>query len=323
MRFLCASLLLVTAFAFYPLKAPADAAPEEESPPQDTGYYPVIQMHGMGDFAKNPLGMLPFKRRISKLLNGTYVTNVQIGNSIIADQTNGFLMIMDKQVDYFAQVIQNDTNLEHGFNAIGYSQGNLLIRGYIERYNNPPVHNFVSIHGPMMGVASLPQCNTTSAICKAVDEILIGHAVYDSFVQNHLAQANYYRDPKKLDTYRKQGLFLNDINNEKEGRTPNDGYKTRLNQLKKLALVKALGDTMVWPNDSEWFGFFKDGSTKEKFTGKGDDGPWVTEDWYGFKELVSSGKVDYLTTPDNHLQFPLSFLDQMVQTYFMDKMPGY
>jgi len=39
----------------------------------------------------------------------------------------------------------------HRFNVIGYSQGNLIIRAYIEKYNDPPVESFISMHGPMMG----------------------------------------------------------------------------------------------------------------------------------------------------------------------------
>merc|ERR1712173_579401 len=158
-------------------------------------------------------------------------------------------------------------------------------------------------------------------ICKAVDEILVGHAVYDQFVQTHLAQANYYRDPMKLETYRAKGMFLNDINNEKTGVPPNEQYKTNMMKLEKLALVKAMGDTMVWPNDSEWFGFFKDNSTTITIDGKNEEGPWETEDWFGLKEMIDAGKVDYLTTPGNHLQFPTSFLDEMVDTYFKGPYP--
>ena len=88
---------------------------------------------------------------ISTYLGGAYVLNVQIGNSSIADILNGFIMNLDDQVDYFANVVQQDAHLSNGFNAVGYSQGNLVIRGYVERYNSPPVLNFISMHGPLAG----------------------------------------------------------------------------------------------------------------------------------------------------------------------------
>lgn len=37
------------------------------------------------------------------------------------------------------------------FNAIGFSQGTLITRGYIERCNNPPVFNYIAWVGPQDG----------------------------------------------------------------------------------------------------------------------------------------------------------------------------
>ena len=50
---------------------------------------PVVLMHGIGDFAANPLGMVPFKNDISKWLGGVYTTNVQLGDNFIEDILNG------------------------------------------------------------------------------------------------------------------------------------------------------------------------------------------------------------------------------------------
>jgi hypothetical protein len=83
---------------------------------------PVVQMHGMGDFANDPGDMVPLADAISEYLGGAYVLNVQIGDSNIADIMNGFLMNLDDQVDYFANVVASDVHLADGFNAVGYSQ---------------------------------------------------------------------------------------------------------------------------------------------------------------------------------------------------------
>merc|ERR1712193_289204 len=116
---------------------------------------------------------------------------------IVTDTLNGFLMNMDKSVDVFAEKIRADTNLAGGFNAIGFSQGNSLIRGYIEKYNNPPVSTFISVHGTVMGVAAFPSCfqqgKPLGLICKALAEGL-GDLAYNGLVQNILFQAGYYRD---------------------------------------------------------------------------------------------------------------------------------
>ena len=39
-----------------------------------------------------------------------------------------------KSVDVFAAKIRADPKLANGFNAVGFSQGNSLIRGYIQKY---------------------------------------------------------------------------------------------------------------------------------------------------------------------------------------------
>jgi palmitoyl-protein thioesterase len=300
-------------------------------------------MHGMGDFANDPFGMVPLKNDISEYLGGAYVLNVQIGDNSIQDILNGFIMNLDDQVDYFAKVVQGDSQLTKGeclpstrfasidnkiyftvhkhpplpisplgFNAVGYSQGNILIRGYIERYNNPPVLNFISMHGPLSGVAGLPGCAMEQALCKGVDEFL-GALVYKPAVQNHLAQANYYRDPRKIDAYLEGDRFLADINNEKN--TTTASYKANWASLNSVCLVKALADTVVVPNDSEWFAFYKDGSLTDKWTFE--QTPWYVQDTFGLKTLNEKGHVFFNTTTGDHLDFDTDYLLDLVGLYFV------
>lgn len=212
-------------------------------------------------------------------MGGAYVLNVQIGNSSLADILNGFFMNLDDQVDYFAKVIQSDKKLTDGFNAVGYSQGNLVIRGYIEKYNNPPVFNFISMHGPLAGVAGFPGCSLDKAACMAFDELL-GAMAYNSFVQQHLAQANYFRDPRKSAKYLEGDRFLVDINNERASES-SPTMKSNWASLNSVCLVKALGDTTVIPNDSEWFGAFADGSYDQKWGFV--DTPWYKDDLFGLQ----------------------------------------
>jgi len=284
---------------------------------------PIVMMHGMGDFAVNPMGMVPLRTLIAKDANA-YVHSValcskpdQLEDCDSDDQSNGFLMTMDHQVDQFARVVQADESLAGGFNAIGFSQGNSVIRGYIHRYNNPPVKSFVSMHGTLMGVNGLPQCpmNVTGlgAICRGVDAIVSHAGVYTSFVQNHLAQANYFRDAENLETYRAKGQYLPYINNEVKGKE-NSTYTDNFKGLEKLVLVMAEDDTMVHPRESEHFGFYKDGSRTELVAMQ--DAPWYTENWFGLKDLDAAKKIDFASTPGNHLRFTREFLEATVKKYF-------
>jgi palmitoyl-protein thioesterase len=278
---------------------------------KDDAILPVIQMHGMGDFANDPFGMIPLRNAISDYLGGVYVLNVQIGENSIQDILNGFFMNLDDQVDYFANVIRGDPNLANGFNAVGYSQGNLVIRGYIERYNHPPIKNFISMHGPLAGVGAFPGCSIDKEVCRLFSEIL-GALAYFPRIQDGLTQANYFRDPMKVPEYQAKARFLPDINNEDT--TPQSVYSSNWASLESVCLVKALGDTVVIPNDSEWFGFFEDGSFDKIWSFQ--TSPWYQGDYFGLKTLDQAGKVYFNTTDGNHLDFETDYLLDLVGTYF-------
>merc|ERR1711963_795566 len=128
------------------------------------------------------MGDVQYRKLIAKR-TGSYAKCIPTGGNIISDTINGFLMNMDKSVDVFAEKIRADPNLKGGFNAIGFSQGNSLIRGYIHKYNDPPVNAFISVHGTVMGVAAFPNCfqqgKPLGLICKAFAEAL-GTLAFDS-----------------------------------------------------------------------------------------------------------------------------------------------
>ncbi len=115
---------------------------------------------------------------------GVYSVCVPGGPNDIEDTLSGFFVNMDKNVDIFASKVRLDGNLKYGFDAFGLSQGNSVLRGYIERYNDPPVRNYLSIHGTIMGVSGFPNCNPAGLLakeCDAIAELLgIPHATVGS-----------------------------------------------------------------------------------------------------------------------------------------------
>ena len=118
---------------------------------------PVVFAHGMGDSCFNS-GMINIGTHTSDLLGGVYVVCIPTGETQAEDTTNGYFMNMDKSVDVFASKIASDPNLRNGFHAVGFSQGNNVIRGYISRYNTPTVHTFLSINGVNAGEGTVPGC---------------------------------------------------------------------------------------------------------------------------------------------------------------------
>merc|ERR1711988_2038500 len=167
---------------------------------------PTVFMHGMGDSCFNP-GMKDITEKVGEHL-GTYAVCIPTGPDLDSDTNNGFFMTMNDNVDVFAKAIKNDTKLAGGFNAVGFSQGNSVIRGYIQKYNDPPVNTFLSVHGTVVGVASFPKCNPSGLlgpVCKLISKLLVGPGAYTELVQKRLFQADYFRAPKSVtsDAYKK------------------------------------------------------------------------------------------------------------------------
>lgn len=277
---------------------------------------PTVTGHGMGDSCFEP-GFASVTRAIGKRTN-SYAKCIPTGNNILSDTINGYLMDMDKSVDIFAAKIRADPQLKGGFNAIGFSQGNSLIRGYIQRYNDPPVNTFISVHGTVMGVAAFPGCfsqgKPLGLICKALAEVL-GDLAYNGLVQGILFQADYYRDPARTTSqaYLKHSQIAQ-WNNED---TANATYTANFGKTKKFAMVKALKDSMVYPNEGEHWGSIADGSYGPALEMK--DTKFYKQDLFGLKEADAAGKFSYETTPGDHLQFTDAELYAWVDKYFLGK----
>merc|ERR1712072_1240530 len=163
----------------------------KESGRKGSSKLPTVFAHGMGDSCFNP-GMKSITAAVGKHL-GTYAVCVPTGPDQASDTNNGFFMTMNKNVDVFAAAIKKDANLKNGFNAVGFSQGNSVIRGYIQKYNgvdgHPTVSTFLSVHGTVVGVAGFPHCNPSGLlgpVCRFIDHYLVGTGAYLKTVQNHL-----------------------------------------------------------------------------------------------------------------------------------------
>eukprot|EP00995_Heteronema_vittatum_P007074 NODE_2207_length_818_cov_280.642393_g1545_i0.p1 GENE.NODE_2207_length_818_cov_280.642393_g1545_i0~~NODE_2207_length_818_cov_280.642393_g1545_i0.p1 ORF type:complete len:231 (+),score=109.11 NODE_2207_length_818_cov_280.642393_g1545_i0:29-694(+) len=221
---------------------------------------------------------------------------------------------MEAEIDTFAKVIRKDPKLAKGFDAIGFSQGNLIIRGYAQKYNDPPLGNWISVHGPLMGVSGFPDCNYSISVCRAFDQFL-GAAAYTDIAQHSLAQANFFRDPERIPEYIKGNIFLPPLNNEIPS-SMNATYKANLMKVLKIVAVKAMEDTEVWPNESEWWGFYADGDKSTVLPMK--DTAWYKKDLFGLQSMDKAGKLFFESTPGNHLRITPKDLLGWIDKYFTD-----
>jgi len=281
-----------------------------------TGVLPTVTAHGMGDSCWEP-GMQSLTRGIG-MKTRSYARCVPTAGNIITDTIDGYLKDMDTSLEYFAKKIKEDPKLAGGFNAVGFSQGNSLIRGYIQKYNDPPVHTWLSVHGTGMGVAAFPSCfeqgKPLGLVCKALAETL-GDLAYLKLSQGILFQADYYRDAVRVPSKQyKANSQIAQWNNENPAAV-NQTFATNFAKTKKFAMVKAMQDSMVYPNEGEWWGAIPDGSYKEALTMK--DTEFYKNDMFGLKTADEAGKIFFESTPGDHLDFTEEQLYGWVEKYFM------
>ena len=95
-----------------------------------------------------------------------------------------------------------------------------------------------------------------------------------------------------------------------------DRYKENLIKLDKLVLIKFSKDTMVVPVETQWFGFYKLGQTKEILAYN--ETALYIEDWIGLKTLDEAGKLKFHYNQGGHLEFTDGFFHKLVRKYFVN-----
>ncbi|XP_048358096.1 palmitoyl-protein thioesterase 1 [Sphaerodactylus townsendi] len=262
------------------------------------GPVPLVIWHGMGDSCCNPESMGYIKKIVEEKIPGIYVLSLRIGNNLIEDVENSFLMNVNDQVKLVCGVLARDPKLQGGYNSMGFSQGGQFLRAVVQRCPYPPMLNLISVGGQHQGVYGFPRCpGESSRLCDWIRKML-DLGAYTAAVQERLVQAQYWHDPLNEEEYRKNSLFLADINQE---RCVNQTYKKNLMSLKKFVMVKFLNDTMVDPPASEWFGYYQSGQAKKTIPLK--ETSLYTEDRLGLKEMDQAGKLVYLGAEGDHLHF--------------------
>lgn len=264
---------------------------------------PVVIMHGIIGSAEK---VRDVEEWILEALPGTYVKRMEIGNGPI----DSIFMHMDKQVETFCENIYADENLKEGFNLIGFSQGGLVSRGYIERCNKYPVINFLSWASPQGG-----QFGGLENFVPPWISVLLNAVPYGPNVQGNFSLAQYWRDPYNLADYLKNSQFLADINNERL--VKNKTYADNIKSLKSMMLLYSPVDGVISPPESGWFGQFK------AWTGPGKNGVIIPlqdqlqykEDWIGLRTLDERGALYLHKSNCTHPEHPTYQCQYAFQEY--------
>ncbi|KAJ3091550.1 Palmitoyl-protein thioesterase 1 [Quaeritorhiza haematococci] len=253
------------------------------------------------------------KATIEESLPGIYVHSIQIGSTEDADRKASFLDNVNRQIDEVCAQLREDERLRGGFNAVGFSQGGLFMRTYVQRCNNPPVRTLITFGSPHGGVADVPGCQDASDASCALARSLLLRGAYWSWVQNRVVQAQYFRDPRKLEDYFEKNIFLPDVNNELEPKKLI--YAANMKTLKKLVLIQFEDDETVVPKESAWFYTFS--SDRELVPIQ--EQPLYKEDSLGLKTLDQHKKLVFASWPGRHMQIDLELFKEQIISGFLNE----
>lgn len=259
---------------------------------------PAVIVHGMGDAGTNP-GMKSICATVAKKYPGTFTLC-----STTADGMSSIFTKMPTQVAQFAAEVRSHPELANGFNAVGLSQGNTVLEGYIALYNDPPVHNFVSICGPLQGEGTCPDNIGFKLICPIwkLDPYGAG-----------LAFSGYWKDVKNEATYKAKSTFLADVLNERD--TKNATVANNFKSLNALVTIEATKDTMIVPKESEQFGFWAWGDNSHSKIVAMRDSEGYKGDWTGLQTMDKAGKLHNSSFVGEHIRFNAQYWDDTVLPY--------
>ncbi len=242
---------------------------------------PIVIMHGINSDASS---MEYLKNLIQQNLPDRFVFNVEVGNG----RETSIFSPMFNQVEMFNQQIQSKPELANGFHLIGFSQGTLITRGYIEIYNNPPVKNYISLAGPQAGQYGIPYLNIPELDC------LLTEIDYFTPFQEMLAPGQYWKNPKLIKLYQARSIFLAILNNERDF---NQTFYDNFVSINNLVLVYSTNDKVIQPPISGWFGFYDENMNIQQFN----ETEIYQKDLFGLKKLYLDNKIVFYQTEFEHI----------------------
>ncbi len=254
---------------------------------------PIVLVHGI---LSDRYGMAPTEHYIKKYLGEhVYIKNVQIGFGEATSLVNLYY-----QAEHLREVIQSDPNLKGGFNLIAHSQGGLVARHYIQKYNNPQVQTFITWGTPHQGVFGFPGTFDERFIWLDYMEGFAHKILYSKAIQKTVGFAGYWHDTLHQDLYLKKAVFLPYLNNEIAHE--NEAlFKKNLSSLKNMVLVMSENETIIEPKISCHFGFYKKGSKEELELLLESD--IYKQDKLGLKQLDHNGRLHLLYAECTHENF--------------------
>ncbi|OWZ59372.1 palmitoyl-protein thioesterase [Cryptococcus neoformans var. grubii Br795] len=272
---------------------------------------PLVIWHGLGDTALST-GVENFINMTQTIHPGIFVHSVQIPEDGRPDDERkaGFWGNAGEQGEEGCKQIRRIPELAEGFDGIGFSQGGLFLRHYIQYCNGPPVHNLITFGTPHYGISALIPCPTPPTLSCLLAARAARAGIYRPWAQEHLVQAAYFRDTERLDEFYEVNEFLRDLNGERpfaeresieeiNRRKGKRGEGKGLKGLGNLVAIIFDDDRTVSPAQSSHFASYAPNNKSEIIPLH--EQPLYKEDWIGLKDLDEKGGLRLEHCPGEHM----------------------
>jgi palmitoyl-protein thioesterase len=265
-------------------------------------------LSGLGDSFAND-GIREVGELAEAINPGTFVYTIHLGDAN-EDRTATFYGNVTTQLEQVCADMAAHPILSTApaVDALGFSQGGVFLRAYVERCNFPPVRSLVTFGSPHNGISSFKGCDATDLLCKGA-MALLRFNTWSSFVQSRLVPAQYFRDPADYDRYLDNSNFLADVNNERADK--NASYGKNLAGLVRFVMYMFGEDTTLIPKESSWFEEVN-GTVTTPLRG----GKLYNEDWLGLKELDRKGGLKFVQIPGEHMRISVDTLNKTMEENF-------
>jgi triacylglycerol esterase/lipase EstA (alpha/beta hydrolase family) len=224
--------------------------------------------------------------------NGVLIYNL----GLTGDPLTSIFTFMDKQCSLYNEEIigtlKGGNNTLPLINIIGISQGGLIARCLVERYNDLSysVKNIITISSPNMGVYYVN--NTQPKWIQNMEAITFNE---------------YWKDPFTYEKYLDSKKFLAKLNNE-VNHSEYDRFQYNFMNINKFVAIWSNIDEVIQPRESAKFDYWNIEKAEKYGTLELEnvsDTDWYNNDNLGYKYLVKNEAYVELMYPCNHEEFKL------------------
>lgn len=273
----------------------------------------------MGDSCCSPRSIGAVANYIQEVL-GVHVHSIATGPTESQDVLSTYFGSVNAQVEQVCQQLREVPELAWGYNAIGFSQGGQFMRAVAQRCGGSPrMHTLITMGAQHQGIMNMPSCgsalgNGTAGPGGAKDNSLcslmrrfIGQGVWLPYVRDDVVQAQYFKDPARMDEYLSYNRFLAALNNEHEEK--NASYAAALGSLERFVMFLWEQDEMVVPKESGWFGVWDPEQNRVLDL---EETRLYKEDWIGLRALHEDGRLERRRLDGGHMHLALEWFKEEV-----------